>query len=194
MSTGRCVCKFALLLLFLTALASLLFWLIFLPREVKFHVTEASLTQFDFTTANNTLNFNLTLKINLRNSNQRVGVFYERIDAIAYYNKKKWFCTVGLTPFYQGHKNSSILRPVFQGHQFLLLGARDLSKLDSEKSSGIYSITINLSVQIRVRYGKIKTISYEPRKIKCSLKVPLITNGTTAQEFMLTECNQVNFF
>lgn len=75
-----------------------------------------------------------------------------------------------------------------------MLGTWDLSKFDSEKSAGIYSIDINLAVKIRIKYGKIKTIRFKPRKISCPLKVPLSSNGTVAEGFQTTECDNVYFF
>jgi hypothetical protein len=180
---------------FIFVVGGFIFWLIFSPSEVKFHVTEASLTQFNYTAAaaNNTLNYKLALNITLRNSNKRVGIYYDRIEAIAYYGKN-WLSTASLTPFYQGHKNTSVLRPVFEGQQVLSLGTRDLSKFDSEKSAGVYNIDINLSVKIRIKYGKIKTLRFKPQNIDCPLKVPLSSNGTVAEGFQATKCDNVYFF
>ncbi|XP_050379540.1 NDR1/HIN1-like protein 3 [Argentina anserina] len=47
-------------------------WSIFLPQEPQFHITNASLTQFDFTNTNinNTLHYNLELNITIRNQNK----------------------------------------------------------------------------------------------------------------------------
>ena len=138
------------------------------PETHPCYIADASLTQFDFNTNNNTFNYNLALSIALRNSNKKVGIYYRRVEAIAFY-KKKWFAMVSLTPFYQGHKNTTILRPVFEGQQVLWLKPRDVSSFDAEKSSGVYSIDVKLSFKIRVRYGKFKTLCYKPPKIDCPL-------------------------
>nr|POF19603.1 ndr1/hin1-like protein 10 [Quercus suber] len=182
-----------LLLASVYGLGHFIFWLIFLPKEVEFKVTDASLTQFDFNTNNNTLNYNLALNITLRNSNKKVGIYYRRVEAIAFY-KKKWFATVSLTPFYQGHKNTTILRPVFEGQQVLWLKPRDVSSFNAEKSSGVYSIDVKLSFKIRVRYGKFKTLRYKSPRIDCPLQVPLSSNGSPANGFKTTWCNNAYFF
>lgn len=161
MSCGRYGCGrhlvfifwFLCIATFIFSISLFIFLLIFLPREVKFRVTQESLTQFNFTTTNNTLNYKLALNITLRNSNKRVGIHYDGIEAIAYY-RKKWFSTVRLTPFYQGHKNTSILSPIFEGQQVLSLGDPDLSKFELEKSVGAYSIDVKLSVRVRIKYGR----------------------------------------
>lgn len=174
-------------------LGSFIFWFIFLTKEVEFKVTDASLTQFDFNTNNNTLNYNLALNITLRNSNKKVGIYYRRVEAIAFY-KKKWFATVSLTPFYQGHKNTTILRPVFEGQQVLWLKPRDVSSFNAENSSGVYIIDVKLSFKIRVRYGKFKTLRYKPPKIDCPLQVPLSSNGNSTNGFKTTWCDNAYFF
>ncbi|KAK4582833.1 hypothetical protein RGQ29_025847 [Quercus rubra] len=173
--------------------AVFIFWLIFRPKEVKFHVTDATLTRFNFNTTNNTLYYNLSANITLRNSNKRVGVNYNSIEAIAYY-QKKLFSNVGLTPFYQGHKNTSILRPVFEGQKDMSLQVLDLSKMNEEMSAGVFGIDIRLSVQISINYGKFKTFKFKPRMIYCPLKVPLSDNGTVAEGFKTTQCNDAHFF
>lgn len=74
------------------------------------------------------------------------------------------------------------------------LQVRDLSKMDEEKSAGVFGIDIGLSVQISINYGKFKTFKFQPRMIYCSLKVPLSDNGTAAEGFKTTQCNDAYFF
>ncbi|XP_075639052.1 NDR1/HIN1-like protein 10 [Castanea sativa] len=197
MAGSRCGAYWLFKLIYIAFLlcfiAVFIFWLIFRPKEVEFHVTDATLTQFYFNTTDNTLYYNLSANITLRNPNKRVGINYNSIEAIAKY-QNKLFSNVGLTPFYQGHKNTSILRPVFVGQKDMSLRARDLSKMDEEKSAGVFGIDIKLSVQISINYGKFKTFKFEPTMIYCPLKVPLSDNGTVAEGFKTTQCDDVNFF
>lgn len=175
----------AFLILFL---AAFIFWLIFRPNEVKFNVTDASLTQFNFINTTDTLQYNLSLNITLRNSNKNIGVHYDRIEAFAYY-EKKCFSKVVLTPFYQERKNTSVLRTVFEGQQVV-----PLSNLDFGKSDEVFSIDVMLSVQIRIEYGKFKTFRFKPRDIGCPLKVRLSYNGTVDEGFTKTQCEDAYFF
>lgn len=74
------------------------------------------------------------------------------------------------------------------------LRVRELSKMDEEKSAGVFGIDIRLSVQISINYGKFKTFKFEPRMIYCPLKVPLSDNGTVAEGFKTTLCDDAYFF
>ncbi|XP_041025980.1 NDR1/HIN1-like protein 10 [Juglans microcarpa x Juglans regia] len=175
-------------LLIIVALAGFIFWLVFRPNEVKFHVTDASLTQFNFTTGDNTLHYNLALNVSVRNPNKRIGIYYDRIEANAYYQGQR-FDTETLTPFYQGHKNTTVLSPVFEGQQLLTLGSGEVSKFDSENTDGTFGISLRLNLRIRAKLGWIKIGHFKP-KIKCGLKVPLKSNGTlSAAAFETTKCD-----
>ncbi|KAG7958337.1 hypothetical protein I3843_10G016300 [Carya illinoinensis] len=190
---GCCGCLFSLLFKIIVSvaivvgLAVLIFWLIFRPNRVKFHVTDASLTQFNFTTNNNTLHYNLSVDISVRNPNKKIGIYYDRIEARAYFEDQR-FSTVPLPPFYQGHKNTTVLSPVFKGQTVVLLGADELSELNSDKSVGVFDVEVKLYLRIRFKLGKVKSWRMRP-KIECDLKVPLSSNGKVAGGFQTTKCH-----
>ncbi|CAL9026498.1 unnamed protein product, partial [Prunus brigantina] len=58
------------------------------PQQPKITVTNASLTHFNFTNTSNTLCYNLTLNVTIRNPNKWVGIHYCAIQVIANYRKK----------------------------------------------------------------------------------------------------------
>ncbi|XP_059463666.1 NDR1/HIN1-like protein 10 [Corylus avellana] len=175
-------------LLVIVALVGFVFWLLFRPNEVKFRVTDASLTQFNFSTADNTLHYNLALNISVRNPNKRIGIYYDGIEANAYYQGQR-FDTETPAPFYQGHKNTSVLSPVFKGQQLVTLGATEVSNFDSDKSAGIFGITLKLKLRIRFKVGWFKVGHFKP-KIKCGLNVPLQSNATSSPAtFESTKCS-----
>ncbi|GLT47705.1 hypothetical protein SLA2020_213760 [Shorea laevis] len=193
---GRCCLLSFLVKLIVTAviilgLAALIFWLIFRPNIVKFHVTDASLTQFNLSSDNN-LHYKLAANITVRNPNKKIGIYYDRIEANAYYEDQR-FATQQLTPFYQGHKNTSYLNPSFQGQKLVLLGADGVSEYNQEKNSGVYSIDVKLNLRVRFKVGKLKTWRFKP-KIECDLKVPLSSSdGGLAGGAETTKC-KIDFF
>ncbi|XP_062167514.1 NDR1/HIN1-like protein 3 [Alnus glutinosa] len=187
-----CCCLFGFLLklvvslVVIIGLAALIFWLIFRPTNVKFYVTDASLTEFTFT-GNNTLQYNLAVNITVRNPNRKIGVYYDTIEANAYYEDQR-FGTKSLTPFYQGHKTTSYLNTAFEGQQLVLLGTDELSQFNAEKTAGVYTIDVKLNLRIRFKVGKVKTGRLKP-KVKCDLKVPLSSTGNSAVVFQNTKCD-----
>ncbi|XP_010037307.2 NDR1/HIN1-like protein 3 [Eucalyptus grandis] len=190
-----CGCGFCLLKLIFNivitvvltvGLLALLFWLIFRPNLVKFHVTNAELTQFNFTTTNN-LSYNLKLNLTIRNPNRRIGIYYDQIEARVLYGGQR-LASDYLTPFYQGHKNTTTLSAAFQGQQLVALGTSEQSDFNSEKATGVYDIDMKLYLRVRFKLGKIKTFRIKPR-VKCGLKVPLSSLGSAAATFQTEKCD-----
>ncbi|XP_058777116.1 NDR1/HIN1-like protein 3 [Vicia villosa] len=73
--------------LFAVSFSSFMFFLlvsIFLSSNVKFHITESSLSEFNLT-SNNTLDYKLEANIAPRNSNKNAEIWHWKIVAIAWY-------------------------------------------------------------------------------------------------------------
>lgn len=186
-----CGCLFSLVFKLIVAvvviigLAALIIWLIFRPNKVKFHVTDATLTEFNLTTGNQ-LQYNLALNFTIRNPNKRIGIYYDRIEARPYFDDVR-FDSQTLSTFYQGHKNTTNLSAVFKGQQLVVLDAEQLSELDQQKTAGVYNIDVKLYLRIRLKFGAVKSWRLKP-KIECDLKVPISADGTTAG-FETTKCS-----
>lgn len=171
----------------LIGLAALIFWLIFRPHRVKFHATEASLTQFNLTN-NNTLHYNLDVNISIRNPNKKIGIYYDRIEARGYYEDER-FGSVDLKPFYQGKKNTSVVNIKISGQQLVMLDSNEILEYNSQKGSGVYEIDVKLYLRIRFKIGRFKTWRMKP-KIKCGLNVPINGKSTSlASGFETTKCD-----
>ncbi|KAL9679390.1 hypothetical protein QQ045_017249 [Rhodiola kirilowii] len=171
------VFKLILTVIVILGLIVLILWLIFRPNPLKFNVTDASLTQFDL--ANSTLKYNLDFNVSVRNPNSRIGIYYDVIEANAYYKDSR-FSTVNLTPFYQGHKNTSHLQMVFKGQQVITV---DSGKFASEKATQVFNVELRMRLRVRfrliqllkIRVGKFKG------KVDCELSVPVSGSGVAFQ-------------
>ncbi|KAJ7976204.1 Late embryogenesis abundant protein [Quillaja saponaria] len=192
-----CLCKLIFIVLVIIALAAFLFWLVFRPTMVDFHVTDANLTQFDY--ANNTLRYNLALNMTIHNPNKKIGIQYDNIEARAFFLHQR-FHTQTFSSFYQGYKNTSVLNPLFKGQQFVLLGTQEkvLSEFNKEKDSGIYNIDVKLYLRLRLKFQAIKVGNLIPGftfgkniikpKFECDLKIPL-RNNNNGLGFETTYCH-----
>lgn len=184
-----CGCLFSLIfkiiltIVIIVGIAVFLFWLIVRPNVVKVHVTDATLTQFNYT-GDGMLHYNMALNITVRNPNKRLGIYYDYIEARALYQDAR-FHSDFLDPFYQGHKNTSELNPVFKGQQAIALGADQTSELNKEKTSGVYDIDVKLYLKVRFKLGVFKTKTLKP-KVHCDLRVPLASSGGA---FQTTKCD-----
>lgn len=184
--------KFLIALVVIVGVAIFLTWLILRPTTFKVHVNDASLTKFNFTTTN-TLQYKLSLNMAIRNPNKKIAIYFDEIHARAYYDGQR-FDTESLTKwgFKSEHKSTTILKPVFEGQNLVVLGADQLSEFYKEKSAGVYGIEMKFNLRIRFRIGDLITGGFKP-KVKCDLEVPFSSNGKSAGRFETTKCD-VNFF
>ncbi|KAL6005438.1 yls9-like [Asimina triloba] len=169
-------------------IAALVLWLIFRPTKVKVYVDEATLTQFQLTNST-TLHYNLSLAMTVRNPNKKIGIYYDKVEARAYYDGER-FGYAPLPTFYQGRKNTTNLYPVFTGQASIPLNSDGVSQLFStEKGRGSFSIDVKIYARIRFKIGSLKTNRYKPH-FDCDLSIPLTTNGSSsAAGFTRTKCD-----
>ncbi|CAB4287194.1 unnamed protein product [Prunus armeniaca] len=192
-----CLVAYATLIFFIFTISVFIFWLIFLPQELKFTVTDASLRKFDLTntTPNTTLYYNLALNISIGNHNKKVGVYLSHIQAMANYGDKSFAVVNNIsTSFYQGHKSISNVRAMFEGHQVVVLEELELSRFNSERCAGVYNIDVKLGLWVKARYGKIETGCISPPSVDCQLKIPLSSSPNAryvGANFSATDCGGV---
>ncbi|XP_010246801.1 PREDICTED: protein YLS9-like [Nelumbo nucifera] len=168
----------------------LVLWLVLRPNKMKFYVVTADLSEFNLTNGN-TLNYNLSLNMAVRNPNKRIGIYYDRLEAVASYQGER-FAWDNLPHFYQGHKNTTNIPVNFHGQPVVVLDGSDILTFDAEKSSGLFYIDVKIYSRIRFKIGSIKTRRIKP-EIECELRIPLSSNATTlATRFESTKCD-VNF-
>ncbi|KAL1331863.1 NDR1/HIN1-like protein 3 [Arachis duranensis] len=193
------ICKILTTLLILLIIVAVLLYFIVRPNLVKFHVSNAVLTQFNFSsdaaaTNNNTLHYNLMLNFTIRNPNKRVGIYYDYIEARGFYHDVG-FGNVTMQPFFQGTKNTTVVATTLKGENEVVLGSDKGSKVEEERGSGVYGIDLKVFMKVRFKFWFMKTGKVKPKAI-CVLKVPLMTrskNGTFTAEhggaFQDTACD-----
>jgi len=166
------------------------------PSDLKFHVTEASLTKFNLT-GNSTLSYKLQAKIASRNPNKKVIVRYRVITANARYKSTK-FASLNLTSFDQGHKNTTFINLQFEGKSVINLKPKQLGEYNEETRLGIYHhLAIDLDFTIKYKFGIHKTSRFNPPIVHCSpLSLSLTSNGNSSSppSFHVTKCDHGFFF
>ncbi|KAJ7976205.1 Late embryogenesis abundant protein [Quillaja saponaria] len=173
--------KLILAIIIIIGLAVLIFWIIVQPRQFKFYVTDAKLTQFDYSTTNNTLYYNLGLNISVRNPNKKLNFYHDQNEARAFYEGHRFSnynVTTWRNSFRQYDKSTSALKAEFKGQQLVFLNTNELEEFNKEKAAGVYNIDVKFYMRIRFRLGDFITGDFKP-KVECGLEVPLSANGTS---------------
>ncbi|XP_022144710.1 NDR1/HIN1-like protein 10 [Momordica charantia] len=177
--------KLVVTIVVVVGLAVLILWLVFRPNEVKFHVTDAKLTQFNLT--GNQLHYNLALNLTIRNPNRRIGVYYDTIEASTFYKDQR-LNTNWLPPFYQGHKTTTVLTTNFNSQPVVVLGGNDMVEFNAEKLAGVYDIDVDFRLRLRLKFGVVRIGKFKP-KVRCGLKLPVSSDVNSAVPFQTTRCD-----
>ncbi|KAF5178022.1 NDR1/HIN1-like protein [Thalictrum thalictroides] len=181
------LCKLIVSIVVLIGILVLVLWLVYRPSAIKVHVVNASLREFNLTDNNNNqIRYNLAVDMSVRNTNRKIGVYYDRIQAEAFYDGV-WFASTEIDTFFQGRKNTTMINPVFQGTSTILLSGPDMLKFHNERNDGTFTIDVRLNLRIRFKVGDVKTKRLKPN-VYCDVRVPLTSNRTSADAFNTKRC------
>jgi hypothetical protein len=102
------------------AIIALIVYLVLRPTHPRFFLQDASLQQLDALSANSSANAGLlstTLQVTIasRNPNDRIGVYYDRLDVYASFMYQQITLASSLPPVYQGHGDVEVWSPVLTG-------------------------------------------------------------------------------
>ncbi|KZV24525.1 hypothetical protein F511_17933 [Dorcoceras hygrometricum] len=100
----------------LLLLLILLVWLILRPAKPHFSLTEADVNQLNLS-APSLLNSSIQLTIRSTNPNKKVGIYYDEFRLYASYKSQKITPDTSISPFYQGHEETTLLSASLAGNQ-----------------------------------------------------------------------------
>ncbi|XP_066355656.1 NDR1/HIN1-like protein 1 [Miscanthus floridulus] len=106
-----------LVLALLVAIIALIIYLVLRPTHPRFFLQDASLRQLDLSngTSSSVLSTALQITVASRNPNDKVGVYYDRLDVYASYKYQQITVAASLPAVYQGHGDVDIWSPVLSG-------------------------------------------------------------------------------
>uniref|UniRef100_M8BET1 Late embryogenesis abundant protein LEA-2 subgroup domain-containing protein n=1 Tax=Aegilops tauschii TaxID=37682 RepID=M8BET1_AEGTA len=118
--TCRRFLAFLFFLALVVAVIALIVYLVLRPTHPRFYLQDASLRQLDVLSANASaaaggLSTVLQVPVAPRNPNDRVGVYYDRLDVYASYKYQQITLASALPPVYQGHGDVEVWSPVLSG-------------------------------------------------------------------------------
>ncbi|MED6224959.1 yls9-like [Stylosanthes scabra] len=188
--------KILLSIITLIVLSFIISLILVQPRPFKFYVTQANLTQFNYTnTSTLLLHYNLVLNFTSHNPNKKLGIYYDKVEGNVFYQGYR-FSTIDvitwMNSFRQDSKHTDGMSGVFKGTKVLVLGKSQRSKFDQDKRDGDFDIYVELYFDIRFRLGHFIFNNINSKAtVKCGIKVPLSgSNGEVlGARFEPKNCN-----
>uniref|UniRef100_A0A0E0BFJ6 Late embryogenesis abundant protein LEA-2 subgroup domain-containing protein n=1 Tax=Oryza glumipatula TaxID=40148 RepID=A0A0E0BFJ6_9ORYZ len=113
----RQACRRLLTILFglalIVAIIALIVYLVLRPTHPRFFLQDATLRQLDLSNSSTSgvLSTALQVTVASRNPNDRVGVYYDRLDVYASYKYQQITLAASLPPVYQGHGDVDVWSP-----------------------------------------------------------------------------------
>ncbi|KAL7614676.1 NDR1/HIN1-like protein 1 [Lactuca sativa] len=185
-----------LILAFLVLLTFLITWAILQPRKPRFTLQDATIYSFNVS-APILLSSNFQVTISSHNPNDRIGVYYDKLDVFASYKNQQITYFTAIQPVYQGHKDNNVWSPFVYGTNVPVAPYNGAS-LTQDQSNGQISLIIKINGRVRWRVGRfisgryhihVSCPAYIPFGNKLNSAIPGIVVGTGIKYQLSTRCS-----
>ena len=164
-----------LVFLFIILLIILLVWAILQPTKPKFILQDATVYAFNVSSPNLlTSSFQVTLTS--RNPNDKVGVYYDKLDVYAVYRNQQITLRTQIPPTYQGHKDINVWSPFISGSS-VPVSPYNAESLSQDQSSGAVMLLIKADGRVRWKVGSFISGRYH-LYVRCPAYITFGTRST----------------
>ncbi|URE19918.1 hypothetical protein MUK42_10884 [Musa troglodytarum] len=142
----------ALFFIVLVLLAVFIIWLVLRPSKPGFYLQDASIAQFNFTAGTNLLTAIMQVTVSSHNPNDRIGIYYDKLDAFAVYQEQRITASTELPTGYQGHNDVVVWSPYLHGAAVPVAPYLSVA-LDQDNNAGLLLVDINVEGRLRWKVG-----------------------------------------
>ncbi|KAL4340598.1 hypothetical protein GQ457_08G017630 [Hibiscus cannabinus] len=175
-----------LIFLLVVLITILIIWAILRPNKPRFILQDTTVYGFN-TSVPNFLTSSFQVTVSSRNPNDRIGIYYDRLDIYATYRNQQITPRTSLPPTYQGHKEVNVWSPFVYGNMVPISPDFSLA-LGSEQAAGSVFLTIRIDGRVRWKVGAFISGRYH-LYVRCPA---YITFGSRSNGFVVGD-NAVKF-
>ncbi|XP_021720549.1 NDR1/HIN1-like protein 1 [Chenopodium quinoa] len=135
----------------LVLLVVFIIWLVLRPTKPRFVLQDATVYAFNVT-APNLLTATFQVTLSSRNPNERIGVYYERLDVHASYRNQQITLPARMPYTYQGHKDVTIWSPFLYGNNVPIAPYLGMS-LQQDQNAGLVVMKIKVNGRVKWKVG-----------------------------------------
>ncbi|KAE8731127.1 hypothetical protein F3Y22_tig00002840pilonHSYRG00348 [Hibiscus syriacus] len=140
-----------LIFLLIVLITILLIWAILRPSKPRFILQDTTVYAFNASTPN-LLTSNLQITLSSRNPNDRIGIYYDRLDVYATYNNQQITLRTSIPPTYQGHNEINVWSPFINGNS-VPIAPEFCASLESQQAAGSVFLIIKIDGRVRWKVG-----------------------------------------
>ncbi|MQL77680.1 hypothetical protein Taro_010066 [Colocasia esculenta] len=144
-----CLLGFVILVLFVV----LVIWLVLRPTKPKFYLQDATVFAFNRSgDSTNLLTTTIQVTISTRNPNDRIGIYYDKLDVYAAYKYQQITVATAIPPTYQGHNDVTIWSPFLYGVNVPVAPYLAIS-LGQDQNAGVMLLHVKIDGRLRWKVG-----------------------------------------
>ncbi|KAL6337266.1 hypothetical protein AAG906_036580 [Vitis piasezkii] len=153
-----------LIFFFIVLLVVLLVWAILQPKDPRFVLQDATIYALNVSTPN-ILTVNIQVTITTRNPNDKIGIYYEKLDTYATYRGQQITLAYLIPPTYQGHKEIITWSPFLSGTAVPVAPYNAIA-LNQDQSYGALTLIIKIDGRVKWKVGSFTSGRYH-LNVKC---------------------------
>ncbi|XP_059646590.1 NDR1/HIN1-like protein 1 [Cornus florida] len=142
----------------------LLVWAILQPKKPRFILQDATVYAFNVS-APNFVTSTIQITISSRNPNDKIGIYYDKLDVYAIYRSQQITYYTGIPPTYQGHKDVNVWSPFISGVNVPVAPYNGIA-LSQEQAGGSVQLIIKIDARVRWKVGTFTSGKYRLH-VKC---------------------------
>ncbi|EFH48383.1 hypothetical protein ARALYDRAFT_910523 [Arabidopsis lyrata subsp. lyrata] len=151
----RCVIWPIIIILFLIFLVIFLVWAILHPSKPRFILRDATVVNFNVFGNPPHLTSSFKITLSSRNPNDKIGIYYDRLDVYASYGNQQITSPTAMPTTYQGHKEVKDWSPFVGGNSIHLAPYNALNL-----EQGTIMLMLHLNGRVRWKFGTFITGKY----------------------------------
>ncbi|KAL3536040.1 hypothetical protein ACH5RR_004501 [Cinchona calisaya] len=169
------LCAGLIIFNFILLLLILLIWAVLQPKKPRFILQDATVFNFNVS-APNILTSSIQVTIYSRNPNDKIGIYYDKLDVYATYNNQQITYYTAIPSVYQGHKDVNVWSPFILGNNVPIAPYNGV-QLTSDQSNGALQLTIKIDGRVKWKVGTFTSGRYHLHAA-CWANIPLGNRGT----------------
>ncbi|KAF5751697.1 protein YLS9 [Tripterygium wilfordii] len=125
-----------------------LVWIILRPTKPRFILQDATLYSLNIS-GPNVLTTSLQVSVSSRNPNERIGIYYEKLDIYASYRNQQITLPTAIPNSYQGHEEITVWSPFLNGESVPVSLYLSIA-LGQDQNTG--HVLVNIKIQGNVKW------------------------------------------
>ncbi|XP_068340950.1 NDR1/HIN1-like protein 1 [Pyrus communis] len=170
----RC-CAGLLIFNFILLVTILIVWAILQPSKPRFVLQDVTVFNFN-TSVPNVFSSSFQVTIAARNPNDKLGIYYDKLDVYATYRSQQITFSTLIPPVYQGHKDVNIWSPFIYGTEVPIAPYNSIA-LGQDQNAGSVLFLIKIDGRVRFKVGTFITGRYH-LYVRCPAFIPLGSQST----------------